>query len=141
MALTKTAQEVITRALRLIRVIGQEESPITAENNDALIVLNAMLDEWSLDPQLTTSTITLPAFATTSTSQDLRSGMFTALVYNLAVRLAPEYGVAAAESIIKMAGSSYALIGKEIANSEIPVADNQVGLIESRRGYYDIQTE
>lgn len=140
MALTKTAQEVITRSLRLIRVIGQDESPLLTESDDALIVLNSMLDEWALDPHLTSSSVSLPAFATLSTSQALRSAMYSALYYNLAVRLAPEYGVAVATAIEKQAGALYDLIGRDIANDEIPVADNQVGLLESRRGNFDITT-
>lgn len=41
-----TAIQLITRALRLSRVIGKDQTPDAEESNDALTMLNWMLDQW-----------------------------------------------------------------------------------------------
>lgn len=41
-----TAIELITRALRVARVIGKDQTPDAEESNDAFSTLNWMLDQW-----------------------------------------------------------------------------------------------
>lgn len=43
-----TVREMITRTLRLINVIAQNETPSAQEADDALSVLNEMIDSWAL---------------------------------------------------------------------------------------------
>lgn len=44
-----TVATIINRAMRLIGQVGAGETPNTAENADALVALNAMLDSWKND--------------------------------------------------------------------------------------------
>ena len=42
-----TAQQIITRSMKALQVLGNTETPSAAESNDALVAFNAMLDSWS----------------------------------------------------------------------------------------------
>lgn len=42
-----TARDLITRALRLIQVVGDGETPSASEASDALTVLNELIDTWA----------------------------------------------------------------------------------------------
>jgi hypothetical protein len=44
-----TANDLITRSMRLLQALGSTEVPTASESNDGLVALNAMLDSWSLD--------------------------------------------------------------------------------------------
>lgn len=44
-----TATDMITRSMRLARVIGKGEIPTADESADGLTALNAMLDSWSIE--------------------------------------------------------------------------------------------
>lgn len=46
---TTTARDLITRALRLINVLARREVPAPSEAEDGLVILNDMLDSWSLE--------------------------------------------------------------------------------------------
>jgi hypothetical protein len=46
---TTTARDLITRALRLINVLARNEVPNPSEASDAMVVLNDMIDSWSLE--------------------------------------------------------------------------------------------
>lgn len=47
-----TTQDLINGALRLLGVIATGEDPAATESNDALVVLNDMIDTWSNEPLL-----------------------------------------------------------------------------------------
>lgn len=44
-----TARELITRSMRLVEIIGQDETPEASELNDALLTFNEMLSFWSAE--------------------------------------------------------------------------------------------
>lgn len=57
-----TALQVITRAMKIAGVIGQNETPTSSEADDGLVSLNDMLALWSID-RTTMFTITQSNFA------------------------------------------------------------------------------
>lgn len=51
-----TALDLITRAMKLAKVIGQGETPTAEEANDALATLNDILENWDTEPMSLWST-------------------------------------------------------------------------------------
>ena len=84
-----TALSIIKRALRLARVIDAHTAPDANDAADALETLNAMLAEWH------EAEIGLPDYSLATLDTELASDAADreAIAYQLAARLAPEYGV------------------------------------------------
>jgi len=84
-----TALSIIKRALRLARVIDAYTAPDANDAADALETLNAMLAEWH------EAEIGLPDYSLATLDTELASDAADreAIAYQLAARLAPEYGV------------------------------------------------
>jgi hypothetical protein len=84
-----TAGDIIKRALRLARVIDAHTVMDANDAADALETLNAMLAEWH------EAEIGLPDYSFTGLKDELASDAADreAIAYQLAARLAPEYGV------------------------------------------------
>lgn len=66
-----TALDLIKRSMRLIRVLGADEEPTSGEADDALAVLNSMLDGWATERMMVYQTrqenFTWPAATTSRT--------------------------------------------------------------------------
>lgn len=84
-----TASSIISRSLRLLRVLDAGEAMEANDAQDALETLNAMLAEWH------EAGIGLPDYslATLTTKLATDAADREAIAYELALRLAPEYGV------------------------------------------------
>lgn len=84
-----TAGDIIKRALRLCRVIDAHTAMDANDAADALDTLNAMLAEWH------EADIGLPDYSFAELTTELASDAADreAIAYQLAARLAPEYGV------------------------------------------------
>lgn len=84
-----TALELINRAMRLCGILDAREAADGADALDALNVLNAMLAEWH------EAQIGLPEYAFANLTDPLSSDAADsdAIAYQLALRLAPEYGL------------------------------------------------
>ena len=54
---TYTAGDQINRALRLLGILAEGETPSAATSQDALIALNQMLDSWSTERLMAYNTI------------------------------------------------------------------------------------
>ena len=88
-----TGQQVVTRALRVAKVLGADESPSTFELNEGLSALQQMLDRWWADPQLHYSpTYLLPWFPDLATVVSVPTGLSSPVIYSLAALIAPEHG-------------------------------------------------
>ena len=85
-----TAGDIIKRALRLCRVVDAHTPMDANDAADALETLNAVLAEWH------EAEIGVPDYSLATLETDLASDAADreAIAYELALRLAPEYGVA-----------------------------------------------
>lgn len=94
-----TVNDLIRRAMRSLGVLHTGENPSAAEAADALDTLNDLLNAWrneGLDLEVVSDlalTDTLP----------YPDDHVTAIRYNLAVELAPEYGVQVSQVVAAMA--------------------------------------
>ena len=74
-----TANSIINRAFRLLGVNGAGETPTSAEASDALVSMNAMLEQWSIDGLMTYSN-KLESFALTQGTGEYSIGPTGAFV-------------------------------------------------------------
>lgn len=83
-----TASQIIRRALRILTVIDAQEALDANIAQDALETLNAILAEWH------EAGLGLPDYSLASITDTLASDAADseAIAYELALRLAPEYG-------------------------------------------------
>ena len=97
-----TGYDIIRRALRLCRVADGSTAMEPEDAADALDTLNAMLAEWHH------AGIGLPDYELTGLTSELSSGVADreAVAYQLAMRIAPEYGVDLDAATVEMAGQS-----------------------------------
>jgi len=102
-----TARDVINRSLRILGVLASGEAATASEANDALVALNSMIDSWQADYA---EWFTASTFSTLNTSQYLPRGYEAAIVYNLCVELAPEYGVNTSPDIVSRAKESFGVL-------------------------------
>lgn len=84
-----TANQIISRSLRLLGVLDAGEALDANDAQDALETLNAMLAEWH------EAGIGLPDYSLSSITDELATDAADrdAIAYELALRLAPEYAV------------------------------------------------
>jgi hypothetical protein len=82
-----TALEVITRALRTLKVYGAGEDPSAADEEDCLLALNNMLAGWSING-IDLAHITLIA----SDTLDVPDDHLEAICLSLAERIAGDFG-------------------------------------------------
>lgn len=88
-----TALDVITRAMRKLRVLGIGKDPKDAEAQEGLTELNNMLAEWAIDG-IDIAHLTLIL----SDEIDVPDDHLTAIVLCLAARLGGTYGAALSEA-------------------------------------------
>lgn len=98
-----TAQQLITEALRLIGAIEARETPSAEDAASGLSALNQMLDSWEKER--------VPGFSHTTLALGdniaLGDAWLEGIRFNLAVRLAPEYGAEVAEWIAQRAIATF----------------------------------
>lgn len=97
-----TAFSIINRALRLCKVLDADTPASANDAQDALETLNAMLAEWHQ------AEIGLPDYQFDSLTDDLASDAADreAIAYQLAIRVAPEYGLPLDPALLAVAAQS-----------------------------------
>lgn len=109
-ATIKTADNVITRALRLINVLKPGEQPAAFDKTNGLAVLNDMLFAWEREG-IDYTHVSL-AIGDALTVDD---SWIDGVRFNLAVRLAPEYGVPIPELVATRALGAFEAIKRPVA--------------------------
>lgn len=101
---------LISRSLRLIRVVDSDEAPEARQAQDALEALNAMMCRWEADG------VALGWAQVDSVTDDLPipSEAVDAVVFNLCLRIAEEYGVEASARIERTAAESLASVKRDV---------------------------
>jgi len=82
-----TALDLVTRAMRKLRVIGSGEEPTAAEGADCLSALNDMLAIWEIE-----GIDLAPTALVLSDTIDLPDSHIEALCANLAIAIADDFG-------------------------------------------------
>lgn len=95
------AIDVVNRACRLIGVGSDGEALESSVSSDALSVFNGLLAEWY-------GNIAIPDYSAASLTADMTidDGDKEALSYQLALRMAPEYGQSLSAEFVKVAEES-----------------------------------
>jgi len=127
-----TVQDIVNGAMRLIGVLGEGQTLTAAQNADAFEALNALVAAWAEEG--------LPVFpfASAATSVDDTGGLRRALRFNLALELAPEFGIQASGEVQGLAAQSKALIFRAIHAPRVPTVQIDSGLLSPSLGKYDI---
>lgn len=128
-----TNLETIERALRLLGVVDSEEELTGPRADDGLKALNEMLTRWEAN--------NIPLGFTTQTSTaatlPVPDEALSAVAYNLAVELAPEYQVMPSQVVGDRAAAGY----RALLNDAFTVTPNDVSNMPGSRGRWDINTD
>lgn len=125
-----TVQDIVSRALRLLRVLDVNAAPKAVDMQTGIVALNAMLRRWEAnglalgwsDVDNAADVLPLPAEAE------------EAVAYNLAARLRPEYGASLDPDTLAIAAEGMALLRRDrIVAAPIEWADTGCA--------YDIRTD
>ena len=123
-----TVQDLIKSTLRLIGAIGQGEEPTTAELTDAMTALNLMLDSWQ-----NSGYISPVQYSDLLTDIKHAKSLQRAFRYNLAIEIAPEYGITISAEVLAMATKAMQVIRN--AHIEMPEATFDIPITDN--GWYD----
>lgn len=135
---TRTGEAIITRALKLLRAVGVDDTVSTTELSDGLLVLQEMLLSWAHEPYMADATYTLPTYTDTSTPVTVNDALVEALPYNLALRLAPDYGKEPGASVVARAKGTKENWQRLIYSADPIYLDNPAGNMDRTSGNYDI---
>ncbi len=148
----RTATQIITRALRVARVIGLDQVPSATSLAEGLLVLQSMLDEWHADTQLHdvvnndrviddgVGDWTLPLFDSLLVLVTVPDGLTVAIEYGLAVRLSWEHGSEISPRVGATAAAALNNWRAKVAASQVPKL-KPTNLHSTGYGYYNIYTD
>lgn len=111
--------QIITRALRKINVNPEGVTPTAEQTEDCLAELNTMMAKWEEDD------VFLQYFAQTSASDTFPCQEYThqGVIGMLALRVAPNYSVAASQEAIDYARDGWDTILRKAMNKQLPRSD------------------
>ncbi|MBX3703993.1 MAG: hypothetical protein KF822_09485 [Steroidobacteraceae bacterium] len=137
--MNRTGTQVITRALRLARVLGADQSASSVQLSDGLLSLQAMLDEWRADSQLHDGTTwVIPTFADVATPVALPDGLTDSVECSMAVRLASENGTEVPAWVHVAAARGLRRWRAKVAASQVPELNQEVAYVVGASGNYNI---
>lgn len=113
-------RELATASLRLLGVLQSGEQPTPAEMDDAKLALNNMLDAWAnqgIDLEFL-------EFTTLDDVIPYPEDHMAAFRYNLAVELAPEYGVTVSDALAGRAQAYYRALRSQYVDPDILTIDS-----------------
>lgn len=109
-----TVADLIRRSLQTLGQLAAGETPTAAEEADAFLALNDMLDGWAAEG------MDVSTFAAVGGEVDLPPGYARAIQYGLAVELAPSYGVAVPGEVGGVAAEAKFIVKRtEFVSSEL----------------------
>ncbi|MGH1360986.1 MAG: hypothetical protein ACRBC3_19680 [Burkholderiaceae bacterium] len=91
--ITKSSDDIVSTALRLLRVYGADESPTAQELTHGYDALVSMLGAWSGSALMSSTDNPLPTFPDGATGVSMNDMLPELLTTHLSNRIAPEYGV------------------------------------------------
>lgn len=114
-----TNTEIITDALRLLKVLAEGETPSAEQASDALRRMNQMLATWEVDG------VVLGYFAQSdsTTTCPVPDWAEKGVMGMLAIELAPEYGAQISQEAAKVADDGYSLILRRVMTLAMKGAD------------------
>lgn len=128
--------ELMSRSLRMLLVLDPGQTVGGAEAATNLPALNHMMARWEEDG-VSVGWVPVTNTASTVTAPD---SALEGIAANLAVVLAPEYGVTPSEVVAGMADSGYRAIQRDSIKDTIE-ADEMAHLPSSGYSGYDINTD
>lgn len=135
-----TANAIIRRAMRLIRALGQDETPTAEEAQDAFSAMTSMLDAWAIEGDMASDTVALPTFASPAATVDVPDGLTSVLEYNLALEIAPEYGKEPSQEVVRKALAFKRNYASARANENIGILDNPAYYLGNSNATYNVTT-
>ena len=141
--MNRTATQVITRALRVCKAIGADQSPASFALSEGFLALQSMLDTWAADPQLQESpTYVLPTFADLVSTVSIPDGLTEAIECGLAIKLASEHGTAVDQWVQVGARRGLAAWRTKVAALQVPNLEGDVSYaVSTTGGGYNILTD
>ncbi len=140
----RSGQQVVTRSLRIARIIGQDEAPSASDSSVAREVLSTMLDNWRFDTEFVPENcddFSVPNFPDLITQVDADPALLAAIYYNLAVMLAPEFG-SQVEALVERTARAYRRTWtRKVASLSIGRMEIELGYLPFHRSGYDIVTD
>lgn len=112
-------RDIVTRSMRLLGVLQSGENPSAEESEDGMAALNDMLNAWA------DQGVDLEFFEFTSINDTVPypEDHMAALRYNLAIELAPEFGVEVSEAIAVRAKQYFDALQVKYSNPDTLSAD------------------
>lgn len=132
-----TGRDLVSASLRLIGAAAPGESLDAQVATDGLSALNRMIGSWNTEPLMLPGGVPLAQVDSLDSTVSMPDGYEDALIYNLAVRIAPEYGRMIPDAVALVAVESKA--GVKRANHK-PLYLEVDGALLSRGGTFDIFT-
>lgn len=128
--MNRTGTQVITRALRIAKVLGADQTAPTFALNEGLSALQSLIDTWWSNPQLHVTGavgMELPYFADLTSTVSVPTGLTEAIENHLAIILAAENGTEVAPIVHQRATEGLRTWRARIAAWQVPELKQEVG--------------